>query len=456
MEQTRRPAHTPHRRRLRLAAVTSSAVLLSLTAAALPAHAAPTPVTAQPAHTATPFGPGADQGAHRLDRKALDASLRAVHDAGMYGTYAAVRDGAAHWRGAAGVADLTTGRPVRPGFEHRAGSVTKTFTAVAVLQQVAAGRIDLDAPIGDYLPDLVPGERGRAITVRMLLNHTSGLGDHVLAAFPGLEQDARKALDARRFHRFDQKELVRLGLAAPAAAPRGTYAYSNTNYVIAGLLLREVTGEAPEAYITRHVIRKAGLRHTYFPRTPWLTGPHSRMYESMHGLIEPARDYSVYDMSWCGTAGSLVSTVDDLTLLYRQLLTGKLLGPAGLRAMKTTVPVQEPAPGEEAVMRYGLGIYTLRMPDGQWYWGHDGGVFGAGTWVLSTEDGRRQSAIGYNLMKYQRFDDEGVLQPHAIDAATLRHMTLALGGTPGSASAKDRRTAGGMRLPFAAPESPRR
>ncbi|MFJ8695693.1 serine hydrolase domain-containing protein [Streptomyces roseolilacinus] len=414
----------PARRGLRLAAVTSSAVLLSLAAGTLPAQATPATVTAAVA----------ERQGRGLDREALRASLDALHQAGMYGTYSTVRDGSSRWRGAAGYADIDTKRPVRPGLQHRVGSITKTFTAVAVLQQVHEGRVDLDAPIGRYLPDLVPGERGRLITVRMLLNHTSGLGDHVLGAFPGLPEDPGKALDAGRFRHFEPEELVRLGLAAPSPVPRGTYAYSNTNYVIAGLLLREVTGQEPEEYITRNVIRKAGLRHTYFPRTPRLTGPHSRMYESMYGFIDPARDYSVYDMSWAGVAGSLVSTMDDLDSFYRQLLTGRILGPAELRAMKTTVPTYEAPPGQEVGMRYGLGLYTTKLSDGRWYWGHDGGVFGAGTWALSTEDGRRQIAIGINRMKYQRIGDDGYPQPHPIDEAMLRHVEGALADTPRAAA----------------------
>ncbi|MET9800140.1 serine hydrolase domain-containing protein [Streptomyces sp. NPDC006368] len=430
MDLTPRPAPSAFRRGIRLTALTSSAVLLSLAAGTLPAHAAPTAGTAATAPAATArIAAEKPVAGHGLDRGALRTSLEAMRQAGMYGTYSAVRDGSASWRGATGVADIDTKRKVRPDFEHRVGSITKTFTSVAVLQQVAQGRLELDAPIGRYLPELIPGERGRSITVRMLLNHTSGLGDHVLGAFPGLVENPAKALDARRFHRFTPEELVRLGLAAPPAAPRGTHAYSNTNYVIAGLLLREVTGQEPEEYITRHVIRKAGLRRTYFPRTPFLTGPHAKMYESMYGLIEPVRDYSVYDMSWCGVAGSLVSTVEDLNSFYRQLLSGRLLGPAELGAMKTTVPGYEPPAGEEARLRYGLGLYTLKMPDGRWYWGHDGAVFGAGTWALSTEDGRRQVAIGYNLMKYQRFDDQGALKPHPIDEAMLRHVAVALGAT---------------------------
>ncbi|MER5554280.1 serine hydrolase domain-containing protein [Streptomyces sp. NPDC002793] len=419
-----RPRPHPDRRRLRLAAVAST-VLLSLAVGVLPAGA-----------TAPPSAPAASAAstASGLDRKALNASLDAFHQAGMYGAYSAVRDGSERWRGATGVADIGTGRPMHPDFEHRIGSITKTFTSVAVLQQVAKGRIDLDAPIGDHLPEVVPGERGRQVTVRMLLNHTSGIADYILPAFPQLVTDPGLALDEGRFRERAAEELVRLGLAAEAPAPRGTHSYANTNFLIAGLLLEKVTGQDPEAYITRNVIREAGLRHTYFPRSARISGPHARMYESFYGTIAPARDYSVYDMSWAGTAGAMVSTMSDLNDFYRQLLSGKLLGAAELREMKTTVPAYEPPPGQEVAMRYGLGLYTLKRPDGGWYWGHDGGVFGAGTWALSTEDGRRQAAIGYNLMKYERFGEDGQPLPDPIGAALLAHMDEALSGAPAERS----------------------
>src|SRR4051812_5162799 len=98
---------------------------------------------------ARPAAPAADSS---LDPGVLDSTLRAVHQAGMYGVYSSVRDGDRQWTGASGVADVDTGRPVRPGLRHRVGSISKTFAAVAVLQQVERGRIRLDAPIGDYLP----------------------------------------------------------------------------------------------------------------------------------------------------------------------------------------------------------------------------------------------------------------------------------------------------------------
>ncbi|MEU6882190.1 serine hydrolase domain-containing protein [Streptomyces sp. NPDC046712] len=414
--------------RARLSAV-AAATLIALSASALPAQA----VAAEPGSPTAPAPVAAPLTGHGLDRAALRGSLDAFHKAGMYGAYSAVRDGSAQWRGATGWADVDTRRPTRPDLEHRVGSITKTFTAVAVLQQAGAGRIDLDAPIGRYLPDVVPGERGRQVTVRMLLNHTSGIPDYVLPAFPGIIENPGKALDENRLRHIAPEELARLGLAAPPVAERGKHSYSNTNYILAGLLLERVTGQKAEAYITRNVIRKAGLRHTYFPSSPSIKGPHAKMYESFFGLIDPPRDYSVTDMSWAGTAGALVSTTSDLNDFYRKLLGGRLLGPAELREMKTTVPAHETQPGEEPMMRYGLGIYTLKMPSGGWYWGHDGAVFGAGTWALSTEDGRRQVAIGYNLMKYQRFDEQGRPLPDPITEALYAHVDGALAGAPAPA-----------------------
>ncbi|MEV4090952.1 serine hydrolase domain-containing protein [Streptosporangium saharense] len=368
-----------------------------------------------------------------LDRAGLEETLAAVRDAGMYGVYSSVRDGRQAWDGAAGVADVETGRPVRPGMRHRVGSITKTFTAVAILQQVGKGRVDLDAPVARYLPRLLPADLGRKVTVRTLLNHTSGIGDYVLGAFPSLAQGSAASLDEGRFRTIRPEELVRLGVAAPRTGEPGqNWSYSNTNYVIAGLLLEKVTGEPAQRYITREVIRRAGLRETSFPRTPVIPGPHSKAYESLYGLIDPPRDYSVYDMSWAHTAGAVVSTTDDLDRFYRTLLGGGLLPRAQLAQMRTTVPVTD-AQGN-VLMNYGLGLYAQDLPCGR-FWGHDGGVFGMGTFSLSSQDGRRQISLGINLMKYQRFDDNGVLQPHPIDYALGDHLLRALCG-PGTALAR--------------------
>ncbi|MET7337318.1 serine hydrolase domain-containing protein [Nonomuraea sp. NPDC005650] len=397
----------------RLALATGLGVLLA--AATLTAPAA--------AQTATTTATGQDGG---LDRQALRKSLDAVHEAGMYGIYSQVRDQGQVWQGASGVADVDTGRPVRPDMVHRVGSITKTFTSVAILQQVERGAIALDAPIGRYLPDLVPGERGRRITVRMLLNHTSHIGDYVASAFPSLLEPSGKSLDDNRFRTFTPKELVGLGLAAaPTGEPGATPgSYSNTNYILAGLLLEKVTDTDAQQYITRNVIRKAGLRHTSFPRTPSIPGPHSKAYESLFGLIDPPRDYSVYNMSWAGTAGAIVSTMDDLNRFYRALLRGELVGAAQVAEMQKTVTVL--AGG--APINYGLGLYSLDLPCGR-FWGHDGGVFGMITQSLSSPDGSRQLSFGINRAKYQQIDENGQLVPSPIDFALVDHLFLSLCGT---------------------------
>ncbi len=156
-----------------------------------------------------------------LDPADLKAALDKVNRAGVPGVFAEVRDGDQVWRGAAGVADVGTGRPVTPDMRHRVGSITKTFTAAAVLQQVESGQIGLDTPIAHYLPHLVPGERGNAIAVRMLIDHTSGLAEYLpyaypsLRAFPKLADTTPQSLDDHRFTHFHPTELIAMGVAAP-------------------------------------------------------------------------------------------------------------------------------------------------------------------------------------------------------------------------------------------------
>ncbi|MGW8506928.1 serine hydrolase domain-containing protein [Streptomyces sp. CLCI03] len=414
-----RPADRPAPRLRR--AVSATAVAIALLAGLAPAASA-----------AARQGPSAygQDAARRLDRTQLQAGLDAIREAGLYGVYSGVRDGRERFDGAAGLADIATGRKVRPDLRHRVGSVTKTFTAVAVLQQSAKGRVDLDRPVGDYVPELLPGERGRKVTVRMLLNHTSGIQDYLGDAFPSLPKGTTESLDQHRYRTIEPAELIGHGVARPQLFEPGTdWSYSNTNYILLGEVLRKVTGQDPEQVITRDVIRRVGLRDTYFPGTdPRIRGAHARMYESFYGLIDPPRDYSDYNMTWAGTAGALVSTPQDLNTFYRALLGGDLLPRRQLDQMRTTYDVKNKQTGA-VVMHYGLGIYSLDTPCGP-AWGHDGGVWGAGTWALSSPDGRRQFAVGYNLMKYQRVNADGTdFDLHPADAAMRDYRDQALCGT---------------------------
>ncbi|MEE1738814.1 serine hydrolase domain-containing protein [Streptomyces sp. BE147] len=368
-----------------------------------------------------------------LDPAKLDAAIAYVHRAGMPGLFAEVRDGDQVWRGAAGVADVTTGRPVTAGMRHRVGSITKIFTAAAVLQQVESGRIALDAPIGRYLPGLVPGERGEAITVRMLINHTSGLAEYLpyaypsLKAFPALADTGPQSLDDNRFTRFDPTELIAMGVGAPAVgAPGGTPGvYSNTNYLLLVQLLEQATGIAAERYITRNIIERAGLRDTELPAGPYVDGPHSQIYEAWFGMIDPPRDYSVYDMSWVGPSASLISTVTDLNRFLGMLLAGEIVSLSSLAQMQRTVPVVSQ---EGRTIDYGLGLHPMKAPGQGTFWGHGGTVWGAGALTMTRADGGRQMSVAVNLQRWNALDSTGRPQPHPIDDALAALYRVAMYG----------------------------
>ncbi|MFB8277686.1 serine hydrolase domain-containing protein [Nocardia colli] len=368
-----------------------------------------------------------------LDPAKLQTALENLRHAGMPGAFAEVRDGDEIWRGAAGLADVATGRPVTVDMRHRVGSVTKTFTAAAVLQQVDNGEIALDTPIGHYLPQLVPGDRGAAITVRMLINHTSGLAEYLpyaypsLAAFPDVAKTTPKSLEDNRFTKFHPAELIELGVAAPATGTPGGApgVYSNTNYLLLCQLLELVTGTSAEDCITRNVIERAGLRDTELPAGPDLTGPHSLHYESWFGMFEPPRDFSVFDMSWVGPAASLISTVTELNRFFGLLLAGEIISHSALSEMQRTGPVIS---FEGKTIDYGLGLHKLTMPGHGVFWGHDGSVWGGGAMSMTSADGRRQMSVAVNLQRWNRIDATQRPQPHPIDHALQAFVQLALCG----------------------------
>ena len=348
------------------------------------------------------------------DTGRLVQQLEAMHEAGMPGVFAQVRDGSRAWSLAAGVADIDTGRPVRPQFRQRAGSITKTFVATTVLQLVGEHLVDLDAPIARYLPDVVPGRLGRQVTVRMLLNHTSGIGDYSAALFSSPE-----AGEALRFRTFAPQELIGIGLSQPVTnAPGERWSYSSTNYIILGLLIERLTGRSYAQEIRRRILRPLGLRHTSFPGTsPYIRGPHMAGY--VPWTDGSLRDVTVFSPSSSWAAGEMISTAGDLNRFYRALLTGRLLSPALLAQMQTTVPI---IPDMPEVAGWGLGILWLATPCGR-VWGHTGGVVGYSTYSWHSVDGRRQVTLAENLIEYATPGPA-----HPIDQARDAFLTTAICG----------------------------
>jgi len=350
-----------------------------------------------------------------LDHVALQAALDGIVEAGMPGTFAEVRDGQSIWRGASGVADMATGRPVSPGFQHRVGSITKTFVATTLLQLVGEGEVKLDAPVDDYLPELgVPPE----VTVRMLLNHTSGIGNYTDVLLASIEDVAQV-----RATTFTPQQLAALGLSMPSTTePGGVWSYSNTNYILAGMIIEEVTGRPVAVEVTRRIVRPLRLRDTYFPGgLERIVGPHSKAYAPMpDGQLQ---DFSVSNMSWAWAAGALISSTRDLNTFYAALLNGRLLRPEEFTVMRQTVPMD---PADPDADRYGLGVYVVPTPCGE-AWGHDGLVIGHSALSLYMPDSGRQVTIAFNLTHYA---PPG--QPHPIVTASLRFLQEAL--CEGSAS----------------------
>jgi D-alanyl-D-alanine carboxypeptidase len=363
--------------------------------------------------TAAPTRERPAAGGDVLNADVLRRALDGIPAAGAPGAFAEVRAGQRTWRGAAGLADLD-GRPMRPGLRHRVGSVTKTFVATALLQLVGEGRLGLDDPVLRWLPR-VPG-LDRRVTVRMLLRHTSGIADYGQVIFATLEQ-----IEENRPHA--PLELARIGVALPpVGAPGEAHSYSNTNYILAGLVLQRVTGRDAAAEVTRRVIRPLGLRDTYFPgASPFIRGPHARGYVPW---TEGLRDFSVYGHSWAWMAGDLISTTADLDRFFRALLGGRLLRPAQVAQLRDTVPMP---PSDPADAGYGLGVFWVATPCGP-VWGHDGITLGYQTLSLHSPDGRRQATVATNISHYQATPEED----HPIDVAVADFLLTALCGETGA------------------------
>jgi D-alanyl-D-alanine carboxypeptidase len=322
-------------------------------------------------------------GSHDAVQRQLD---RLVGTDGFPGVLASVRDAGGRVRDyTAGVGDLQTRSRVPRNGQVRIGSNTKTFTAVVVLQLVGEGRIDLDATVEHYLPGIVRGHGndGRKITVRELLRQTSGLPDYddVLFTKP---QD----LVGKSHSYFQPRRLVDAALTGPPHFAPGTkWEYSNTNYILAGLIAEQVTERPIGEEITNRIIKPLGLPDTYWPGV----GEQRLRGEHPHGYVavaagSPWVDVTDMDPSLGWSAGQLVSTPDDLRTFLEALVRGRLLPPAQQAAMMETVP----APGFEPTgdYDYGLGIARYKLSCGGYAWGHGGDIQGFETRNLVTADGR--------------------------------------------------------------------
>ncbi|MFD9822190.1 serine hydrolase domain-containing protein [Streptomyces violascens] len=314
--------------------------------------------------------------------------VQAVTQGGLPGILAEVRDGDRQWFGTAGVADTGTGRKRSLEDRFRIGSISKTFVATVVLQLAAEGRLSLHDTVEQWLPGAVHGHHhdGARVTIRMLLNHTSGLFNCT---------DDQEALN--RYETHTPELLVQIALSHPAAfTPGSGWAYSNTNYVLAGMVIERATGRALAAEITERISRPLGLTGTYLPHgsDPTICGPHSRHYTKLFQTDPgaPVHDATEFDSSMFWAAGGMISTAGDLNRFFGALLGGRMLPPETQRDMFTTVPTRDWI----SDAAYGLGVSSVRLPCGETVWGMGGALFGSWSYTYGTRDGEQMVTTNTN------------------------------------------------------------
>ena len=260
---------------------------------------------------------------------------------------------------AVGAADPTSGRPYRVDTQGEIGSISKCFTAAAVLKLKDQGKLKLDDPIGRYLPN-VPADKA-GITIRQLLTHTAGLPDYVPDA-------AGQLAPTRDDEAMTREEMERRVLIAPLAFEPGKgWAYSNAGYSLAAAIVERVSGRPIERFLIDEVLAPAGLRHTGF----------AAVYDEASS--DRSREgSSIRDASWGPQgpqwaligSGGMVSTAAEMIAWRRAFMAGKIVSPASVREA-TTGGADEGRPG--VAERYGLGVGLLDHPVyGRIIW-HNGG-----------------------------------------------------------------------------------
>lgn len=331
-------------------------------------------------------------GGHDATRRAVEATVKD----GVPGVTATAWTKHGVWSATAGVGDIETGQPRSVHDRYRLGSVTKTFTATVLLQLEAEGRLSLDDTVEKWLPGLVRGHGhdGRKITLRQLLNHTSGIYNYTLDEDFGRTFFSKDGFLQHRYDTRTPEELLAIAMShEPDFAPGADWEYSNTNYTLAGLVIERATGHSYAEEVHARIIAPLGLTGTSVPGTrATVPQPSSRAYSKLADTTTgPTYDVTEVNPSIAYAGGEMISSSKDLNRFVTALLRGDLLPPEQLREMKTTV-----RDTDFPNAAYGLGLMDRELSCGVHVWGHGGDFFGAKAEAVTTEDGRHSLAFSFN------------------------------------------------------------
>jgi D-alanyl-D-alanine carboxypeptidase len=300
-----------------------------------------------------------------LDQKLGAALEAAVAAQGITGAAAAVDADGCSFRGAAGLAVPARALPLSAGDLFRIGSVTKTFVSTLVLMLQAEGRLSLEDRVSAHVAGL-PG--GDGITVRQLLNHTSGLFNYTESP------EFWAASQAAPGRTYTPQDLVAFAVAHPPYfAPGKGFHYSNTNYIVAGLIAEEAGGAPLAALLRARILDPVGLSHTYLdgeePALPGLVAGYSRSAQGDEDVTHANSPTGAW------AAGALVSSTDDVNRFVARLVGGELLRSEEMAEMTTWTRTPFPQAPE-----YGLGISEHATALGMSY-GHMGSIDGYEAWT---------------------------------------------------------------------------
>ncbi|MFE5083188.1 serine hydrolase domain-containing protein [Streptomyces mirabilis] len=311
------------------------------------------------------------------DDAGLQAVLHTALSQGAPGAMVRVDDNGTVHRLSEGVADRATGRAITTADRFRVGSVTKSFSAVVLLQLVDEGKLNLDTSVNTYLPGLLPDDR---ITVRQVMSHRSGLYDYTNDMFaqtvPGFESVRNKV--------FSYQDLVTLSLKHGVTnAPGAAYSYSNTNFVVAGMLIEKLTGHSVATEYQHRIFTPLNLTDTFYvhPDTA-IPGTHANGYLTPDEAGGALVDSTEQTVSWAQSAGAIISSTQDLDTFFSALMSGQLMSAAQLTQMQQWTTVN-------STQGYGLGLRRRDLSCGISVYGHTGTVQGYYTYAFASKDGKR-------------------------------------------------------------------
>ncbi|MFE7546704.1 serine hydrolase domain-containing protein [Streptomyces gardneri] len=310
-----------------------------------------------------------------------------------------------------GVAVAGTNRPVPRDGYFRIASTGKALMATVILQLVDEGQLSLDDTVDRWLPGVIDGNGndGRKITVRQLLQNTSGLHDDL----PGF--DTPQEYYQHRYDTYTPEQIVARAMKHhPDFQPGTGWSYSNTGYVVLGMIVEKATSRPWQEEVESRILKPLGMNHTYLPgTTSTLRRPHADGYQVFaSGERTNVTEQIVPDL------GGYVSTTADVNRFFQGLLGGKLLPEARMAEMRDTVPIAKQLEVIWPGGSYGLGLVNRPLNCGGSYWSHEGGEAGYITLNGATDDGSRTVTVSMTT-SFNDFDK--TLRQHKAASDVVGH-----------------------------------